>query len=125
GATLTESVGTISSDDIRQIPAASPEVAIQGRVSGIQVQQESGNPGAPVAVRIRGVGTVGNTQPLFVVDGLPVGRADDPTSSPLRTIDPNDIESISVLKDASASGVYGMQSANGVWLFMPCSGRAA
>jgi len=124
-ATLTESVGTISSDEIRQIPVASPEVAIEGRVSGIQVQQESGNPGAPVAVRIRGVGTVGNTQPLFVVDGLPVGRADDPTSSPLRTIDPNDIESISVLKDASAAAVYGMQAANGVVLIQTRRGRAA
>ena len=124
-ATLTESVGTISSDEIRQIPAASPEVAIQGRVSGIQVQQESGNPGAPVAVRIRGVGTVGNTQPLFVVDGLPVGRADDPTSSPLRTISPEDIESISVLKDASAAAVYGVQAANGVVLIQTRRGRAA
>ena len=124
-ATLTESVGTISSDEIREIPLASPEVAIQGRVSGIQVQQESGNPGAPVAVRIRGVGTVGNTQPLFVVDGLPVGRADDPKSSPLRTISPEDIESISVLKDASAAAVYGVQAANGVVLIQTRRGRAA
>ena len=124
-ATLTESVGTISSDEIREIPVASPEVAIQGRVSGIQVQQESGNPGAPVAVRIRGVGTVGNTQPLFVVDGLPVGRADDPKSSPLRTISPEDIESISVLKDASAAAVYGVQAANGVVLIQTRRGRAA
>ncbi len=124
-ATLTESVGTISSDEIRQIPIASPEVAIQSRVSGVQVQQESGNPGAPVAVRIRGVGTVGNTQPLFVVDGLPVGRADDPTSSPLRTISPEDIESISVLKDASAAAVYGVQAANGVVLIQTRRGRAA
>src|SRR5436309_1961984 len=124
-ATLTESVGTISTDEIRQIPVASPEVAIQGRVSGIQVQQESGNPGAPVAVRIRGVGTVGNTQPLFVVDGLPVGRADDPTSSPLRTISPEDIETISVLKDASAAAVYGVQAANGVVLIQTRRGRAA
>ena len=123
-ATLTESVGTISTDEIRQIPVASPEVAIQGRVSGIQVQQESGNPGAPVAVRIRGVGTVGNTQPLFVVDGLPVGRADDPTSSPLRTISPDDIETISVLKDASAAAVYGVQAANGVVLIQTRRGRA-
>src|SRR5207249_4318813 len=123
-ATLTESVGTISTDEIRQIPVASPEVAIQGRVSGIQVQQESGNPGAPVAVRIRGVGTVGNTQPLFVVDGLPVGRADDPRSSPLRTISPDDIETISVLKDASAAAVYGVQAANGVVLIQTRRGRA-
>ncbi len=124
-ATLTESVGTISSEDIRQVPIASPEVAIQGRVSGIQVQSESGNPGAPVAVRIRGVGTVGNTQPLFVVDGLPVGRSADATSSPLRTIDPDDIESISVLKDASAAALYGVQAANGVVLIQTRRGRSA
>jgi TonB-linked SusC/RagA family outer membrane protein len=124
-ATLTESVGTISSDEIRQIPVASPEVAIQGRVSGIQVQQESGNPGAPVAVRIRGVGTVGNTQPLYVIDGLPVGRGGDPTSSPLRTISPEDIESISVLKDASAAAMYGVQAANGVVLIQTRRGHSA
>jgi len=58
-ALLTESVGTVSREQIREVPIASPEVAIQGRVSGIQVQSESGNPGAPVALRIRGVGTVG------------------------------------------------------------------
>jgi TonB-dependent starch-binding outer membrane protein SusC len=124
-ATLTESVGTISREEIRQVPVASPEVAIQGRVSGVQVQSESGNPGAPVSIRIRGVGTVGNTQPLFVVDGLPVGRGADPTSSPLTTINPDDIESISVLKDASAAAIYGVQAANGVVLIQTRRGRSA
>ena len=115
-ATLTESISTITTEEIERVPVASPEMAIQGRVAGIHVTQESGQPGAPVAVRIRGVGTVGNTQPLFVVDGLPVGRANDPGSSPLATLNPNDIESISVLKDASAAAVYGVQAANGVVL---------
>jgi TonB-linked SusC/RagA family outer membrane protein len=115
-ATLTESIGVVSREQIRMVPIASPEVAIQGRVSGIQVQSESGLPGAPVSLRIRGVGTVGNTQPLYVVDGVPVGRGVDPTSSPLSTLNPSDIESISVLKDASAAAVYGVQAANGVVL---------
>jgi TonB-linked SusC/RagA family outer membrane protein len=69
-----------------------------------------------VSLRIRGVGTVGNTQPLYVIDGIPVGRGVDATSSPLATINPSDIESISVLKDASASAMYGVQAANGVVL---------
>lgn len=114
--TLTESVGSVSRADIKQVPVASPEVALQGRVSGTQVTAESGVPGAPVAVRIRGVGTVGNTQPLYVVDGLPVGRGESAQNSPLTTLNPDDIESISVLKDASAAAIYGVQAANGVVL---------
>lgn len=121
--TLTESVGLVAEEEIRRVPVASPEVAIQGRVSGIQVQPESGVPGAPVAVRIRGVGTVGNTQPLFVIDGVPVGRGQNATSSPLATINPADIESISVLKDASAAAIYGVQAANGVVLIQTRRGR--
>jgi TonB-dependent starch-binding outer membrane protein SusC len=115
-ATLTESIGTVSREQIERVPVSSPEVAIAGRVSGVQVISESGVPGAPVAVRVRGVGTVGNTQPLYVIDGIPVGRGKDPTSSPLATINPSDIESISILKDASAAAVYGVQAANGVVL---------
>ena len=115
-ATLTESIGVVSGEDIQKVPVASPEVSIQGRVSGVQIQTESGVPGAPVSVRIRGVGTVGNTQPLFIIDGVPVGRGMDATTSPLATINPADIESISVLKDASATSIYGVQAANGVVL---------
>jgi TonB-linked SusC/RagA family outer membrane protein len=121
--TLTESVGTVSSEEIAVSPIATPEVALQGRVSGVQVLSQSGNPGAPVSVRIRGVGTVGNTQPLFVIDGVPVGRGSDAFQSPLATINPSDIEEISVLKDASAAAVYGVQAANGVVLITTKRGR--
>ena len=121
--TLTESVGTVSDQQITATPIASPEVALQGRISGVQVSSQSGAPGAPVSVRIRGIGTVGNTQPLFVVDGIPVGRGSDPLQSPLATMNPNDIESISVLKDASAAAVYGVQSANGVVLITTKRGQ--
>lgn len=122
-ATLTESVGVVEAAEIQKTTIASPDQAIQGRVSGVQVTTESGIPGAPVAMRIRGVGTVGNTQPLFVIDGVPVGKGTAGTSSPLATINPNDIESISVLKDASAASVYGMQAANGVVLIQTKQGR--
>lgn len=122
-ATLTESVGVVESEEILKTTIASPDQAIQGRVSGVRVTTESGIPGAPVAMRIRGVGTVGNTQPLFVIDGVPVGKGTAGTSSPLATINPNDIESISVLKDASAASVYGMQAANGVVLIQTKQGR--
>ncbi|MGH7578507.1 MAG: SusC/RagA family TonB-linked outer membrane protein, partial [Longimicrobiales bacterium] len=115
-ATMTESVGTVSAAEIGKATIASPDQAIQGRVPGVRVTTESGIPGAPVAIRIRGVGTVGNTQPLFVIDGVPVGKGMAGTSSPLATLNANDIESISVLRDASATAVYGMQSSNGVVL---------
>ncbi|MDX1675807.1 MAG: carboxypeptidase-like regulatory domain-containing protein, partial [Longimicrobiales bacterium] len=75
--TLTESVGTVSEEQVNIAPISTPEVALQGQVSGVQVLSQSGNPGAPVSIRIRGVGTVGNTQPLFVIDGIPVGRGSD------------------------------------------------
>jgi len=123
-ATATESVAQVTGEDLRAVPAASPEAALGGRAAGVQVTTESGAPGAAVSVRVRGVGTVGNTQPLFVVDGLPVGRANSPNGSPLQTINPEDIESISVLKDASAAAVYGVQAANGVVLIQTKRGRA-
>jgi TonB-dependent starch-binding outer membrane protein SusC len=123
-ATATESVGSVNIEQIRQVPAASPEATLQGRVSGIQVTSESGAPGSAVAVRIRGVGTVGNTQPLYVIDGLPIGRGGGATGSPLATINSDDIESISVLKDASAAAIYGVQAANGVVLIKTRRGTA-
>ncbi|MGH7577944.1 MAG: TonB-dependent receptor plug domain-containing protein, partial [Longimicrobiales bacterium] len=115
-ATMTESIGTVSATDIQKATIASADQAIQGRVPGVQVTTESGIPGAPVAMRVRGVGTVGNAQPLFVIDGVPVGKGMAGTASPLATLNASDIESISVLRDASAAAVYGMQSANGVVL---------
>lgn len=116
---LTESIGTVSAEEIQKVPIASADQALQGRVSGVQITNSSGQPGAGVAVRIRGIGTVGNTQPLFVIDGVPVGRnssGPNASNNPLSTINPNDIESISVLKDASAAAVYGVRAANGVVL---------
>ena len=120
---LTESVGVVSGVGLPATPIASPELAMQGRAAGVQIIPESGTPGAPVAVRIRGVGTVGNTQPLFVVDGMPVGKGENAVTSPLSSLNPADIESLTVLKDASAAAVYGVQAANGVVLIQTKRGR--
>ena len=122
-ALMTESIGTVSASDITKVPVASPDAAIQGRVSGVQVTSVDGTPGAPVAIRIRGVGTVGDTQPLFVIDGVPVGTGGDSRTNPLASINPADIESMSVLKDASAAAVYGVRAANGVVLITTKRGK--
>lgn len=130
-AMLTESIGTIDSKAITQMPVATAEAALQGRISGVQITNVDGTPGSPVAIRIRGVGTVGNTAPLFVIDGVPVmtslvnGDFDtSPNSSILSTLNPSDIESISVLKDASAAAVYGVRAANGVVLITTKRGKS-
>lgn len=124
---MTESIGTIEERDIQQLPVASADAAIQGRVSGVQITSVDGSPGSPVAVRVRGVGTVGNTQPLYVIDGIPLGNpsgdGNSGGSNPLSTINPADIESISVLKDASASALYGVRAANGVVLITTKRGK--
>jgi TonB-linked SusC/RagA family outer membrane protein len=122
-ALLTESIGTVNAGEIQKLPVASPDAAIQGRISGVQVTSVDGTPGSPVAIRVRGVGTVGNSQPLFVIDGIPVGNPDNGTTNPLTTINSSDIESISVLKDASAAAVYGVRAANGVVLITTKRGK--
>jgi len=114
---LTESIGTVQARDITRLPVASPEAAIQGRLSGVQITNVDGTPGGPVSIRIRGVSTVGNNQPLFVVDGVPIG---DGTGN---QINPADIENISVLKDASSASIYGLRAANGVVLITTKRGK--
>jgi len=114
---LTESIGTVQSRDIAKLPVASPESAIQGRISGVQITNVDGTPGAQAAVRIRGISTVGNNQPLFVVDGVPIG---DGTGN---QINPADVESVSVLKDASSASIYGLRAANGVVLITTKRGK--
>ncbi len=120
---MTESIGTIQAKEIQQLPVASADAALQGRISGVQITNVDGTPGSPVAIRIRGVGTVGNSQPLFVIDGIPVGNVSGGNTNPLSTINPSDIESMSVLKDASATAVYGVRAANGVILITTKRGK--
>jgi len=119
---LTGAVGSINAEEIAATPVLTADQALRGRLSGVQLSNRSGAPGSPINVRIRGVGTTGNNQPLWVVDGVPivqttnitVNTAANTESNPLVGINPSDIESIDVLKDASAAAIYGARAANGV-----------
>jgi TonB-linked SusC/RagA family outer membrane protein len=106
-ARVTGAISSVSSKEIGEQPVASVDQALQGRAAGITVAN-SGSPGVNPVVRIRGLGTVGNNNPLYVIDGMPAGGINE--------INPNDIESVQVLKDASASAIYGSRAANGVIL---------
>ncbi|MEN8156842.1 MAG: TonB-dependent receptor [Bacteroidota bacterium] len=115
---LTGSVATVSGEELTKVTVAGIDQALQGKAAGVQVTQSSGRPGAPVNVRIRGVGTVNNTEPLYVVDGIPMSNSD------VISISPNDIESMTVLKDASATAIYGSRAANGVVMITTKRGKA-
>lgn len=103
---LTSSISSVSPKDIVGQPVQQVGQALQGKVAGVQIIQNSGSPGSSLMVRIRGAGTVNNSEPLYVIDG---NLGASPAS-----LDPNQIESIEVLKSASASAIYGAQGANGV-----------
>lgn len=105
-ADVTGSVSTVSVDEVRKVPTANVQDALQGQVAGVQITPQSGAPGAQADVRIRGVGTLNNASPIYVVDGLIL---DD-----ISFLNSNDVESIQVLKDASATAIYGVRGANGV-----------
>ena len=119
---LTGAVGSITSQQIATKPILSPDQALGGQVAGVNIINRAGDPAAPISVRIRGVGTIGNNKPLWVIDGVPIVETTNITvntssttdSNPLAGINPNDIESIDVLKDASAAAIYGARAANGV-----------
>ena len=127
---VTTSISSIESNEISKSVAMSPEMAMQGTMTGVQVSNNNGNPMNRPTIRIRGVNTWGVASPLYVVDGIPItelgsgieGQEDARVADiqgPLNImtmIDPNDIESISVLKDASAAAIYGVRAANGVVL---------
>ena len=123
-ADLTGAIGTLraSDVDISSKPITSPDQLLAGRVAGIQIANRSGDPGAPIDVRIRGIGTAGVNSPLWVIDGVPIVQTSNITvntssateSNPLAGLNPSDIESIDVLKDASAAAIYGARAANGV-----------
>jgi TonB-linked SusC/RagA family outer membrane protein len=114
---LTGSVGRVSTEEIEDATYLSADQALQGRLSGVQVIPFSGKPGDGVTVQVRGIGTINNSQPLFVVDGFPINGG-------LSAINVDDIESIDVLKDASASAIYGARGANGVVIITTKRGTA-
>ena len=131
---LTGAVAQINSDVIARTTALTPELAMQGTMPGVFVSQSSGDPSSRPTVRIRGIGTWGYAEPLYVIDGIPVAEAFQESAeldlalggggsrnadlrgnqNILNTINPADIESITVLKDASAAAIYGVRAANGV-----------
>lgn len=105
---VTGAIGSVKQDQIRQIATVDVAQTLQGRVAGVDVTAQSGEPGGGTRVRIRGVGTINSSDPLYVVDGFQVPD--------INFLSPNDIKSIEVLKDASASAIYGSRGANGVVL---------
>jgi len=114
---LTGAVSAISSDEISSLPVAGVQQALQGQASGVMITQNHGAPGAGIQVRIRGVGTIGDSDPLYVIDGVP-------TKDGLSNLNTTDIESISILKDAAAAAIYGTRSSNGVILITTKRGKA-
>jgi len=103
---LTGAVAVVNVKDIKDIPLGNPIKALQGRVPGVLIGAD-GSPNGGASVRIRGIGTLGNNDPLYVIDGIPTKRG-------LQELNQNDIESIQVLKDASSATIYGSRAANGV-----------
>jgi TonB-linked SusC/RagA family outer membrane protein len=128
-ARQTGSVGTVAAKDIEATPFTSVDKALQGRVAGLQSTGASGQPGAMQQIRIRGLGSIsGSSEPLFVIDGIPVNSGDlsrnTTSANALAGINPNDIESLTVLKDASSTAIYGSRGSNGVVLITTKSGKA-
>lgn len=133
----TGSVASVNSEDFNKGVIATPEQLIQGKTAGVQISETSGAPGAGINVRIRGSNSIrSGNNPLFVVDGVPLASGSAPSSTvggvgtaggqnPLSFLNPNDIESISILKDASATAIYGSRGANGVIIIQTKGGRGA
>ncbi len=131
----TGAVAAVTAEDFNQGMIASPEQLIAGKTAGVQITSTSGAPGDGVQLRIRGTTSIrSNNNPLFVVDGVPLAGGTQPGSAdvgfgtasdvnPLNFINPNDIESISILKDASATAIYGSRGANGVVIITTKSGK--
>lgn len=129
---LTGSISSISADEIENQPVASLDAALQGRSSGVFVSSPSGTPGAGISVNIRGQTSIsGSSEPLYVIDGVPIISEDlsglfsgGQSTNSLADLNPNDIESIEILKDASATAIYGSRGANGVVVITTKRGQA-
>ncbi|GAB3254581.1 TonB-dependent receptor [Larkinella harenae] len=113
---ITGAVTVVKGTDLTAVPAASLTQQLQGRAAGVTVGNDN-SPGGGTMVRIRGFGTINNNSPLYIVDGVP-------TTGSLNNINPNDIESLQVLKDASAASIYGARAANGVVIITTKKGKA-
>lgn len=111
---VTGATVQLKGDDIAKLNTTNPLSAMQGQTPGVNIVSTSGQPGAAMSVTIRGLGTVGNSQPLYLIDGV---------GGDITTLNPADIESIDVLKDAASAAIYGAQAANGVVLVTTKSGK--
>lgn len=125
---VTGSIASVKAEEIENLPMQSFDRAIQGRVAGTQIAAASGQPGGALNIRIRGIGSINSgNDPLIIIDGVQVasvGGSTQANSNPLASINPNDIESIDILKDASAAAIYGAQAANGVIVVTTKGGKA-
>lgn len=106
---LSSAVSRVTSEELDKGNPTNIQNALKGKVSGVQIISNSGQPGAESKIRIRGTGTVNNSDPLYIVDGMP-------SESGISHLNPSDIESIEVLKDAASAAIYGARGANGVVL---------
>ena len=130
--TYTGAASLVKADAIKDVPSVSFEGALNGKVAGLQITQSSGQAGAAAEIRIRGIGSMNaSNEPLYVIDGVPVTSGDVGQSSSytystnnvMSTLNPSDIESITVLKDAAASSLYGSRAANGVVMITTKRGK--
>lgn len=129
---ITSAISTVKSSEYKDQPIIGVDQALQGRAAGVQVSQNSGTPGSGISVRVRGAASIGaSNEPLYVVDGLPIitgntsqlGVGNQQTNG-LNDINPNDIESIQVLKDAASAAIYGSRGSNGVVLITTKRGKS-
>ncbi|SFC28169.1 SusC/RagA family TonB-linked outer membrane protein [Spirosoma endophyticum] len=125
---LTGAVATVPVEEIRKVAVTSLDQALQGRAAGVQITQNSGAPGGTTSIRIRGGNSIqGDNEPLYVIDGIPFkndGASSGGNFNVLSTLNPSDIESISVLKDASSTAIYGSRGSNGVVIITTKRGKA-
>lgn len=120
---LTGAVSSINEEQIKQGVNTSLEQAMQGRIAGVNVTQNSGAPGGGISVQIRGINSLNGNEPLYVVDGIAMSGQTSDNTSVLASINPSDITSIEVLKDASATAIYGSRASNGVVLITTKRGQ--
>lgn len=124
---VTSSITSVKAEEIEGLPVQSFDRAIQGKVSGVQINSNSGAPGGAVTIRVRGTGSISaGSAPLIIIDGVQMGTTGQGTqgsSNPLNAINPNDIESIEILKDAASASLYGAQGANGIIVVTTKSGN--
>ena len=114
---VTASIAKVSSDDLDGKTRLRADDALKGMAAGVQVTSASGQPGAKSMIRIRGIGTINNSEPLYIIDGMPTDQ------NGMEAVNPTDIESMEVLKDAASGAIYGARAANGVILITTKKGK--